>query len=96
MAIHSQLAMCRSQLCYLSCQGCMQMGDSICEGLESCLALDLSNLQISDKGLQKLYTGVRPPLCPPFTHAHPAIWRKPWIENWWCLHRRSSRIYSRQ
>ena len=42
----------------------MHMEDSICEILESCLALNLSNVDISDDGMQKLITGVRPSTCP--------------------------------
>ena len=56
-ADHLHLWMCRNQLCYLSCQGCMHVEDSICEILESCLALNLSNVNISDNVCKSLSQG---------------------------------------
>ena len=39
---------------YLSCHGCELIDDSICTGLDSCVALDLGHDDISDEGLQIL------------------------------------------
>jgi len=51
-------SVCRSQLLYLSCHGCMLMDDALCNGLDSCVALDLANTPVSDAGLQSLLAKV--------------------------------------
>ena len=43
---------------YLSCHWCMHVDDGICSGLDSCVALDLGRINISDDGLQNLLDGV--------------------------------------
>ena len=53
------LCACRSQLWYLSCHGCMLMGDEVCDGLNSCVVLDMAQTPLSDAGLQNLLDGVR-------------------------------------
>ena len=46
---------------YLSCHGCMLIDDGICDGLDSCVALDLGHNNISDDGLQTLLDKVSMP-----------------------------------
>ena len=48
---------------YLSCHGCMLMGDALCDGLDSCVALDLAHTPMSDTGLQSLLAKVHSATC---------------------------------
>lgn len=37
----------------------MLMGDEVCDGLNSCIVLDMAQTPLSDAGLQNLLDGVR-------------------------------------
>ena len=62
--------LCRSQLLYLSCHGCSAIDDHVCEGLDSCIALDLAYSPISDAGLQILMDKVHLTPYHACLHAH--------------------------
>ena len=53
---------------YLSCHGCMAIDDGICDGLDSCVALDLGHNRISDDGLRTLLDKVPGLLVRAYSH----------------------------